>query len=36
MTQVAGTESSLDPEQDFSKLDEEKLRTFQEDHKLSE
>ncbi|KAF9979824.1 chromatin modification- protein VID21, partial [Modicella reniformis] len=36
MKQLAGTEASLEPEQDFTKIDVDKLREFQEEHKLSE
>ncbi|KAI7818843.1 hypothetical protein BC939DRAFT_275951 [Gamsiella multidivaricata] len=36
MKQLAGTEASLEPEQDFTKIDIDKLKAFQEEHQLSE
>lgn len=36
MKQVAGTDASLEPEPDFAKIDEAKLKAFQEQHQLSE
>lgn len=36
MKQLAGTDASLEPEQDLSKIDVEKLKAFQEEHRLSE
>ncbi|KAF9350215.1 chromatin modification- protein VID21, partial [Mortierella sp. AD094] len=36
MKQLAGTEASLEPEQDFTKIDIEKLKAFQEEHRISE
>jgi len=36
MKQLAGTDASLEPEHDLSKIDVEKLKAFQEEHRLSE